>query len=135
MVYTVRMPTSEGYWSRLGGMLAAPVAAWSIRHIPPRPMGVAVGGLLLLTNARELSSSGELGPERWLAYALVAVLVALASAGLFMLRRPTDPTAPADKRMARALAVRVGVSVAVFLFVLLAWQLGWIKPTGVPTGR
>lgn len=55
----------------LGGMLAAPVAAWSIRHIPPRPMGVAVGALLLLTNARELSSSGELGPERWLAYVLV----------------------------------------------------------------
>ncbi len=25
MVYTVRMPTSEGYWSRLGGMLAAPL--------------------------------------------------------------------------------------------------------------
>lgn len=63
----------------LGGMLAAPVAAWSIRHIPPRPMGVAVGALLLLTNARELSNSGELGPERWLAYALVVLLVALAA--------------------------------------------------------
>jgi hypothetical protein len=67
--------------------------------------------------------------------ALLAVLVALASAGVFMLKRPVDPAAGADKRMARALAVRVGVSVAVFLFVLLAWQLGWIKPTGVPTGR
>ncbi len=63
----------------LGGMLAAPVAAWSIRHIPPRPMGVAVGGLLLLTNARELGSSAGLGAERWLAYALVALLVAAAS--------------------------------------------------------
>ena len=40
---------------------------------------VAVGGLLQLTNARELSSSGDLGPERWLAYALVAALVALAA--------------------------------------------------------
>ena len=63
----------------LGGMLAAPVAAWSIRHIPPRPMGVAVGGLLLLTNARELSNSGEVGDARWLAYGLVVVLVALAA--------------------------------------------------------
>lgn len=63
----------------LGGMLAAPVAAWSIRHIPPRPMGVAVGGLLLLTNARELGNSAGLGAERWLAYALVAALVALAA--------------------------------------------------------
>jgi uncharacterized membrane protein YfcA len=63
----------------LGGILAAPVAAWSVRHIPARPMGVAVGGLLLLTNARELSNSGDLGAERWLAYALVAVLIALAA--------------------------------------------------------
>ena len=63
----------------LGGMLAAPVAAWSIRHIPPRPMGVAVGGLLLLTNARELGNSAGLGAERWLAFALVAALVALAA--------------------------------------------------------
>ena len=75
----------------LGGMLAAPVAAWSIRHIPPRPMGVAVGGLLLLTNARELSSSGELGPERWLAYALVAVLVALAAFRPRLQRLPEQP--------------------------------------------
>lgn len=67
--------------------------------------------------------------------ALLVVLVALASAGVFMLKRPAQPSQTADKRMARALAVRVGVSVAVFLFVLLAWQLGWIKPTGLPTGR
>lgn len=62
-----------------GGILAAPVAAWSVRHIPPRPMGVAVGAMLLLTNARELSNSADLGPQRWFAYALVALLVALAA--------------------------------------------------------
>ena len=67
--------------------------------------------------------------------ALLVVLVALASAGVFMLKRPSEPSQSADKRMARALAVRVGVSVAVFLFVLLAWQFGWIKPSGLPTGR
>jgi Mn2+/Fe2+ NRAMP family transporter len=68
--------------------------------------------------------------------ALVAVLAALAGAGLFMLKRPpSDPDRPADKRMAWALAVRVGVSVALFLFVLLAWHFGWIAPKGLPTGR
>jgi hypothetical protein len=71
--------------------------------------------------------------------ALVGVLAALASAGFFMLRRPSDrgpgePRAP-DKRMARALAVRIGLSVALFLFILMAWKLGWISPTGIPTGR
>ena len=68
--------------------------------------------------------------------ALVAILAALASAGVFMLRRPREGAGPdADKRMARALAVRVGVSVALFLLILLAWQLGWITPKGLPTGR
>jgi hypothetical protein len=53
-----------------------------------------------------------------------------------MLRRPRERDAPeGDKRMARALAVRVGVSVALFLFILLAWKLGWITPKGLPTGR
>lgn len=67
---------------------------------------------------------------------LVLVVLALASAGLFMLRRKDDRDAAGeDKRMARALAVRVGLSVSLFLLILLAYSLGWIHPTGVPLGR
>jgi Protein of unknown function (DUF2909) len=64
---------------------------------------------------------------------LVAVLGALASAGVFMLRKGN----PNDRRglMARALAVRVGLSVALFLFILLSWYMGWVRPTGLPTGH
>ena len=65
---------------------------------------------------------------------LVLVLGAWASAGLFMLRKGND-TAGRDARMARALAWRVGLSIALFLFVLLSWRMGWIQPTGLPTGR
>ena len=66
--------------------------------------------------------------------ALVAVLAALASAGLAMLRRGDRPR-ERDTRMARALAWRVGLSIALFLFVMLSWRMGWIAPTGLPTGR
>jgi hypothetical protein len=62
--------------------------------------------------------------------AFIGILAALAAAGFFMLRNGTR-----DKRgpnMARALAVRVGVSVALFLIILLFWKLGWIHPTGLP---
>ncbi len=68
--------------------------------------------------------------------AFLVIIGALASAGWFMLKRP-DSGAAADttaghKRMARALAVRVGVSVTVFLLLLISYSLGWIQPTGVP---
>lgn len=68
---------------------------------------------------------------KWLiVLALVAVLAALGSAGVMMLRHKPGEGA-LDKRMARALAIRVAVSVGIFLFVLLAYQLGWIQPTGL----
>ena len=67
---------------------------------------------------------------------LVLVLAALGGAGFFMLRRgPADGRTAGvtpDKRMARVLAVRVGLSVTLFLLILLAWSLGWIHPSGIP---
>ena len=62
---------------------------------------------------------------------LVAVLGALASAGVFMLRKGKTGEARSN-HMARALALRVALSVTVFLLVLLAWSMGWIKPSGIP---
>lgn len=38
----------------VGGVVAAPVAAWIVRHLPTDLLGVGVGGLLLVTNARTL---------------------------------------------------------------------------------
>lgn len=67
----------------------------------------------------------------------VGVLVALASAGVFMLRRrPGEPEEPKtrDRRMARALALRVALSVVLFLFILLSWRMGWVRPMGIPVG-
>jgi Mn2+/Fe2+ NRAMP family transporter len=66
--------------------------------------------------------------------ALLLVLAALASAGVFMLRKD-ESKAGRDKKMARALAVRVGLSGALVLFILLSWKMGWITPKGIPTGR
>ncbi len=64
---------------------------------------------------------------------LVAVLVALASAGVLMLRKGQQDKG--GKSMARALAVRVALSVALFLFILLSWYMGWVVPTGLPVGH
>ena len=62
--------------------------------------------------------------------AFIGIFGALASAGFFMLRKGRgDRRSPS---MARALAVRVGLSVALFLIILLSWKMGWIHPTGLP---
>lgn len=66
--------------------------------------------------------------------ALIGVLVALACAGLFMLRKGQNDS-QRDARMARALSWRVGLSIALFLFVMLSWRMGWIQPGGLPIGR
>ncbi|MFP5252999.1 MAG: sulfite exporter TauE/SafE family protein [Actinomycetes bacterium] len=47
----------------VGGVIAAPIAAWLVKHLPARVLGVAAGGLIILTNSRTvLESSGATGP-------------------------------------------------------------------------
>ncbi len=65
--------------------------------------------------------------------AFAIILGALIFAGVFMIRGGDG--ASRSGRMMRALAVRVAVSVALFLCILVAWRLGWIHPTGIPFAR
>jgi len=68
--------------------------------------------------------------------AFVTILASLATALYFMLRGGSsrDGSAPKSRRMARALAMRVGVSILLFAGILLAWKFGLIHPTGIPAG-
>jgi formate hydrogenlyase subunit 3/multisubunit Na+/H+ antiporter MnhD subunit len=71
------------------------------------------------------------------AIAFLAILVSLGSALMYMMRGGTPPVegqAPKKGNMATALAFRVGLSIVLFLCVLLAWKMGWIQPTGIPPG-
>ncbi len=65
--------------------------------------------------------------------AFAVIIGALIVAGVFMIRGGDG--ASRSGRMMRALAVRVAVSVALFVCILVAWRLGWIHPTGIPPGR
>lgn len=66
------------------------------------------------------------------ALGFLAILASLASALFFMMRTGKDDQRRGG-RMAWALAMRVGLSIALFLCVLAAWKLGYIQPTGLPT--
>ena len=76
-----------------GGVLAAPVAAWTIRFLPARGLGVAVAGVLFVTNIRELTTSPGLGLVRWLAYGLAALACTFAALRPRLQRPQPVPTA------------------------------------------
>ena len=61
----------------LGGVVAAPIAAWLVRHVPPRILGSAVGGVIILTNTRTILKSDWVDPPgevRTAAYVLIAAI-------------------------------------------------------------
>ncbi len=69
---------SQGiYWGYavallVGGMVAAPFAAWVVRRLPGRVLGVGAGGLIVVTNAATVAQSAGAG----------AVLIGLLVAAL-----------------------------------------------------
>ena len=63
--------------------------------------------------------------------AFVLIIGALVFAGFSMVKDGRDGK-PKSDRMMRALALRVGVSVLLFLCLLGSYLMGWIEPTGIP---
>lgn len=61
----------------LGGIVAAPIAAWLVRWLHPRILGATIGGVIILTNGSTLLNSlGVSGDSQMVVYvALVAVWV------------------------------------------------------------
>ncbi|MGV3741716.1 MAG: twin transmembrane helix small protein [Burkholderiaceae bacterium] len=63
------------------------------------------------------------------AVAFILILGSLGSALVFLMRDKSK-----SKRTVRALTFRIGFSVALFILILIAHQLGWINPTGIRLG-
>ncbi|GAA3716197.1 sulfite exporter TauE/SafE family protein [Gordonia hankookensis] len=71
----------------VGGVVAAPIAAWLVRHIPPRLLGASVGGLIVLTNTRSLLRSDLVDVPSAAQTAIYVVVVAVwAAAFAYSLR-------------------------------------------------
>jgi hypothetical protein len=64
-----------------------------------------------------------------IALGFLLIVGSLGSALFFMMRDKGR-----TRNTARALGFRVAFSIALFLLLLAAHQLGWIQPTGVPVG-
>ena len=57
----------------------------------------------------------------------IGILAALGSALYQLSRKGGD-----SRKMIRALAIRVGLSIALFLLLMILWYLGIIAPHGLP---
>lgn len=66
--------------------------------------------------------------------AFVAIIGSLGTALFFMMKNDANGKTRGQK-MARALAMRVGISILLFICILVAWKLGYIHPTGIPAGQ
>jgi uncharacterized membrane protein YfcA len=59
----------------VGGLVAAPIAAWIVRHLNARVLGTAVGGFILLVNANTFLEAVGLDPSlNVIVYAAILVL-------------------------------------------------------------
>ncbi|RFU20717.1 sulfite exporter TauE/SafE family protein [Geodermatophilus marinus] len=88
-----------------GGLVAAPVAAWLVRHVPPRLLGSLVGGMIVLTNTRTLLQSEWIDaadPVRYATYAGVSVVWVAAVVHSYRQYRRDRATESADAVAAQA---------------------------------
>lgn len=80
----------------VGGVFAAPIAAYVVRILPTRILGTAVGGLILVTNMRTFLGAIGLRSDPvipWLIYAIiVAIWIAALVFAVQMVRREGERT-------------------------------------------
>ena len=70
----------------------------------------------------------------FVALAFIGILASLGGALYYMLKDGRGGRAKGGG-MARALTVRISLSVFLFLCILLGWKLGYLHPTGLPLGK
>jgi uncharacterized membrane protein YfcA len=84
-----------------GGVLAAPLAAWLVQLMTARLLGAAVGGLILLTNARTMADAFEAGGDVRNPIYLAIVLVWVAAVALVVYQHRRDGLPLTNKRPRR----------------------------------
>ncbi len=77
------------YWViflMLGGIIAAPIAAWLVTKLPSYLLGVLVGGFIILTNARTLINNWYVN-DLWTLIIYMVILIAWTVSIVFAVRK------------------------------------------------
>ena len=64
--------------------------------------------------------------KTFVAIAFILIIASLGSALFFLMKDKGR-----SNRTVQALAMRVGLSITLFLLVLFSYKMGWIQPTGL----
>ncbi|WNB93816.1 sulfite exporter TauE/SafE family protein [Bacillus sp. NEB1478] len=81
----------------IGGLIAAPIAAWLVRIIPSHILGVFVGGFIILTNLKVLLNTFHVSPES--SYTLYTVLIVSWIGGIFLsIKKGKEETRAQNKK-------------------------------------
>ena len=75
-----------------------------------------------------------MGMKFIVAIAFLAILASLGSALVFMMRNGRSGQTKSG-HMVKALGLRVGVSIVLFICILIGWHFGYIQPTGIAAGQ
>lgn len=94
--FIVAISASAGFFSALGGevlrmefvaallaggFIAAPIAAYTVRHVNPRLLGVIVGGFICFTNARTLLAATGVSDDAFrIVYGAIVIVWAMSVA-------------------------------------------------------
>jgi len=85
----------------VGGLIAAPIAAWIVRLLPARIMGTAVGGVILVVNMRTfLGAIGVEGNVVFVIYALIVLVWVAALAHSILVNRQEKKRTVAESQTA-----------------------------------
>ena len=91
-----------------GGLVAAPLAAYLVRVAPSHLLGVAVGGLIMLTNLRTLLRAADVSDGlRWVVYGAVLVLTLVGPPAHGAAAPASRGCRPGRRRARPGLAVRL----------------------------
>ena len=83
----------------LGGLIAAPVAAWIAHRLPMRVMGVAVGGMIIVTNSVTILRAMQVSGPLFGVIVVAEVLAWLVLIGLVVRQVRADRRAPDQKAL------------------------------------
>jgi len=83
----------------LGGVIAAPIAAWLVRHINHRTLGAVVAGMILITNSERVLALVGVGPEVALAVRVLLIIGTIVlTAALHVTQRNAKRASGSDPR-------------------------------------